>query len=58
MAKRSGTRKAAKKGKKGTKKQSPWLKHVMKTFRDMRAKDKSVRFTDALKQAAKTKNQM
>ena len=58
MAKRASTRKVAKKGKKSTRKQSPWLKHVMKTFREMRAKDKNVKFTDALKQAAKTKNQM
>ena len=58
MAKRAHTRKAAKKGKKSTRKQSPWLKHVMKTFHAMKAKDKNVRFTDALKQAAKTKNQM
>ena len=57
------TRKAASKGKKmmkrkGTKKQSPWLKHVMTTFHAMRKTDKHCSFMDALKQAKKTKNQM
>jgi len=55
------TRKAAskgKKGRKGTKKQSPWLKHVMTTFHAMRKTDKHCSFMDALKQAKKTKSQM
>ena len=55
------TRKAASKGKKsrkGTKKQSPWLKHVMATFHDMRKTDKHCSFRDALSKAAKTKGQM
>jgi hypothetical protein len=52
------TRKAASKGKKGTKKQSPWLKHVMTTFHAMRKTDKHCSFMDALKKAKATKGQM
>jgi len=59
MAKSSKSRKASKKsGRKGTKKQTPWMKHVMSTFHDMRKKDKHCSFMDALKQAKATKGQM
>ena len=58
------TRKAAskatkgKKSRKGSKKQSPWLKHVMATFHDMRKTNKHCSFMDALKKAKATKGQM
>ncbi len=43
---------------KKTRKLSPgaaaWKNHVMKTFRDMRAKDRSASFKDAMKAAKKT----
>jgi hypothetical protein len=56
------TRKAGKGKKmmkrKGSKKQSPWLKHVMTTFHAMRKTDKHCSFMDALKKAKATKNQM
>jgi hypothetical protein len=43
---------------KKTRKLSPgaaaWKNHVMKTFRDMRAKDRNASFKDAMKAAKKT----
>lgn len=45
-------------GGKKTRKLSPgaaaWKNHVMKTFRDMRAKNRSASFKDAMKAAGKT----
>ena len=43
---------------KGSRKLSPWNKLVMKVYREMKAKDKSVKFGDALKAAAKRKSEM
>jgi len=40
------------------KKASAWNKLVMKVYREMKAKDKSVKFGDALKAAAKRKSEM
>jgi len=55
MAKRSGSRKAGKKGRKGTRKLSPalkaWNDKVMKVYREMKAKDPSTRLGDAMKAA-------
>ena len=44
--------------KKGSLKLSPWNKLVMKVYREMKAKDKGVKFGDALKAAAKRKSEM
>ena len=55
MAKRVQTRKASKKGRKGTRKLSPalkaWNEKVMKVYREMKKKDPKVRLGDAMKAA-------
>jgi hypothetical protein len=60
----SNTRKASRKSK-GTRKQSggkraltPWNKHVKRVFEEMRRKDRSATFSDALKEASKRKKEM
>jgi hypothetical protein len=59
------TRKADRKSKKNTRKQSggkramtPWNKHVKRIFEELRRKDRSATFSDALKEASKRKNEM
>jgi hypothetical protein len=59
------TRKANRKSKKGTRKQSggkraltPWNKHVKRVYDEMKRKDSSVQFKDALVAASKRKNEM
>jgi hypothetical protein len=55
------TRKAGRKGKgtrKLNKKASAWNQLVMKVYKEMKAKDKSVKFGDALKAASKRKSEM
>ena len=47
------TRRASKR--KGTRKLSKWNVLVMKVYREMKAKDKKVSFSDALKEASKRK---
>ena len=58
MAKRVQTRKAGKKGRKGTRKLSPalkaWNEKVMKVYRDMKKKDPKVRLGDAMKAAKRS----
>jgi len=56
-----GTRKAGKKAagtRKGKRALTPWNKHVMKVYKEMKANDKNVKFGDALKMAAKRKSEM
>jgi len=36
------------------KKQTDWMKHLMAVYEKMKAKDKSVTFTDAMKEAKKS----
>ena len=50
--KSKGTRKAGKRA------LSPWNKLVMKVYKEMKAKDKSIKFGDALKAASKRKSEM
>ena len=50
--KSKGTRKAGKRA------QSPWNKLVMKVYKEMKAKDKTIKFGDALKAASKRKSEM
>jgi hypothetical protein len=52
------TRKHSRKAGRKTRKLTPWNKHVMKVFREMRAKNKGAKFSDALKAAAKRKSEM
>jgi hypothetical protein len=59
------TRKADRKNRKGTRKQSggkraltPWNKHVKRVYEDMKRKDRSVQFKDALVEASRRKNEM
>jgi hypothetical protein len=52
------TRKHSRKAGRKTRKASPWNKLVMKVFREMRAKNKGAKFSDALKAAAKRKSEM
>lgn len=40
------------------KKASAWNKLVMKVYKEMKAKDKSIKFGDALKAASKRKSEM
>jgi hypothetical protein len=62
MATRKAHHKASKKARKGTRKgkraPSAWNKLVMKVYKEMKAKDKNVKFGDALKAAAKRKSEM
>ena len=55
MAKRSVSRKAGKKARKGPRKLSPalkaWNDKVMKVYREMKAKDPKTRLGDAMKAA-------
>ena len=56
------TRRASK-GSKGTRKAgkralTPWNKLVMKVYKEMKAKDKNVKFGAALKAASKRKSEM
>ena len=57
MATRKAHHKGSKKARKGTRKgkraPSAWNKLVMKVYKEMKAKDKNVKFGDALKAAAK-----
>ena len=50
--KSKGTRKAGKRA------LSPWNKFVMKVYREMKAKDKNVKFGAALKAASERKGEM
>ena len=50
----SATRKAGK----GSRKASPWNKLVMKVYNEMKKKNSSVSFSDALKAASKRKSEM
>ena len=59
------TRKADRKNRKGTRKQSggkraltPWNKHVKRVYEEMKRKDRSVQFKDALVEASRRKNEM
>ncbi len=45
-------------GKRKSRKLSPWNKFVKKVYHDMKAKDKSVTFSEALKEASKRKKEM
>ena len=58
MAKRSVSRKAGKKGRKGTRKLSPalkaWNDKVMKVYREMKAKNPNTRLGDAMKAAKRS----
>lgn len=45
-------------GKRKSRKLSPWNKFVKKVYHDMKAKDKSVTFSQALKEASKRKKDM
>lgn len=61
----SNTRKADRKSKKNTRKQSggkraltPWNQLVKRVFEEMRRKDRSATFSDALKEASKRKKEM
>ncbi len=47
--------KATKKSKKGTRKMSSWNKLVMEVYKEMKAANKNVSFSDALKEASKRK---
>ena len=61
MAKGTRKSKGSKKVKgtrKGKRALTPWNKHVMKVYKEMKAKDKNVKFGDALKAAAKRKSEM
>ena len=49
--------KTSKKGKKGKKRPlSPWQKHLMKVFREMKTEDKTVKLGDAMREAKKSYN--
>ena len=48
-------RSKAKKSKKGTRKMSSWNKLVMAVYKEMKALNKNVSFSDALKEASKRK---
>lgn len=59
------TRKADRKNRKGTRKQSggkraltPWNKHVKRVYEEMKRKDRSVQFKDALVEASRRKSEM
>lgn len=52
-SKRSRKRPIKKTAKK-SKKQSPWNVHLMNVYKDMKKKDKNVKFGDAMKAAKKT----
>ena len=55
MAKRQ-TRKqdgGKRKHKKGTRKQTPWMKKVMETYREMKKRNPNTRLGDAMKEAKK-----
>ena len=55
-ATRKGSRKASRKTQSGGKRKlSSWNIAVMKIFKEMKAKDKNVKFGDALKEASKRK---
>ena len=47
-----------KKGKKGTRKASPWNKFVKKVFDEGRKKSKDYKFSTALKDASRRKGEM
>ena len=48
-------RSKAKKKSKGKKRAiTPWQKHLMKVFREMKSKDKSIKLGDAMREAKKT----
>jgi len=59
MASTRSSKKSAKKGtKKGKRAPSEWNKLVMKVYKEMKAANKNVSFSDALKEAAKRKKSM
>jgi hypothetical protein len=61
MAKQTRKVKSVRKAKatrKGKRSLTPWNKHVMKVYKEMKAADKNVKFGDALKAAAKRKSEM
>ena len=37
-----------------TKKQSPWIKHLMSVYKEMKAKDKNIKLSDAMKVAKRS----
>jgi hypothetical protein len=57
MAKRAGTRKMKKAGRKGTRKLSPalraWNEKVMKVYREMKKRNPNTKLGDAMKAAKK-----
>jgi len=58
MATRRANRKSKGTRKAGKRALSPWNKLVMKVYKEMKAKDKSIKFGDALKAASKRKSEM
>ncbi len=58
MATRRASRKSKGTRKAGKRALSPWNKLVMKIYKEMKAKDKTVKFGDALKAASKRKSEM
>ena len=58
MATRRASRKSKGTRKAGKRALSPWNKLVMKVYKEMKAKDKSIKFGDALKAASKRKSEM
>jgi hypothetical protein len=51
----AGTRRSKGTKKKGSRKLSPWNKLVMQVYKEMKAANKNVSFSDALKEASKRK---
>jgi molybdenum-dependent DNA-binding transcriptional regulator ModE len=61
LVEQMATRKASKASKgtrKGKRALTPWNKLVMKVYKEMKAKDKNVKFGAALKAASKRKSEM
>lgn len=58
MATRRASRKSKGTRKAGKRALSPWNKLVMKVYKEMKAKDKTIKFGDALKAASKRKSEM
>ena len=54
MAKTRRVRRAKKSTRKLSKGASKWNQHMMKVYREMKARDKSTRLGDAMKEARKT----
>jgi hypothetical protein len=58
MATRKASRKSKGTRKAGKRALTPWNKLVMKVYKEMKAKDKNVKFGAALKAASKRKSEM